>query len=83
MVDSLFKICTLEERITKHIISPKKPIIEPIKGYSIDGSILGLSVKVIEADWCRVLHQSTDFFIIGIFTNPTITNHDKSLSAFS
>ncbi len=36
--------------MTKHIISPKKPIIEPIRGYSIDGSILGLSVKVIEAD---------------------------------
>ena len=32
------------------MISPKKPIIQPIKGYNIEGSIDGLSVNVIEAD---------------------------------
>ena len=65
------------------LIIPKKPIIEPIKGYNIDGSIEGLSVRVIDADWCNVLHQSTDFFIIGILIAPTIANHDNNLSAFS
>ena len=45
--------------------------------------MVGLSVRVIDADWWRVLHQSTDFLIIGIFTNPTITNQDNNLSAFS
>ena len=80
---SLLKIWYFEERITKQMISPKKPIIQPIKGYNIEGSIDGLSVNVIEADWCNVLHQSTDFLIMGIFTKPTMTNHDNNLSAFS
>ena len=41
--------------------------MQSINGYNIAGSIDGLSVKVIEAGWWRVDHQSTDFFIIGKF----------------
>jgi hypothetical protein len=43
-------ICNFDERITKHTTIPVKPIIEPKRGYNIDGSIVGLSEIVIEAD---------------------------------
>ena len=62
---------------------PENPIMEKISGYSIVGSIDGLFVSVIEAGWCKVLHQSTDFLIIGIFTKPIKTSTDINLSAFS
>ena len=65
------------------MIRPKKPRIDPISGYSIEASMLGSFVSVIDADWWRVLHQSTDFLIIGMFTAPTITSHESNLSAFS
>jgi hypothetical protein len=76
-------ICSLDESITKQVINPVKPIIEPNKGYSITRSIAGFSDKVIDAGWCKVLHHSTDIFIIGMLTEPTKTRIDKNLSAFS
>jgi hypothetical protein len=42
-------ICNLEERITKLITIPVKPIIEPNNGYSITKSIAGLLEIVIDA----------------------------------
>ena len=36
---------------------------------------------MIDAGWCKVLHHSTDIFIIGILTDPTKTRIDKNLSA--
>ena len=47
------------------------------------GSIAGFSVNVIDAGWCNELHQSTDFLIIGICTNPIIERYANSLSALS
>ena len=57
--------------------------MENNNGYNITGSIAGLLVIVIDADWWSVDHQSTDFFIIGIFTTPIKTSTEKNLSAFS
>ena len=76
-------ICNFDDRITKHTTIPVKPIIEPKSGYNIDGSMVGLSEIVIEADWCKVLHHSTDILIIVILTEPTNTKTAKNLSAFS
>ena len=36
--------------MTKQTINPKKPIVDPKRGYNIDGSIEGLSVSVMDAD---------------------------------
>ena len=46
-------------------------------------SIAGFSVNVIDAGWCNELHQSTDFLMIGIWTNPIIERYANNLSALS
>ena len=69
--------------MTIPIIKPKKETIDSNRGANINGSIEGASVSVIDADWWSVDHQSTDFFIIGMFITPAKTNMAKKRSAFS
>ena len=38
---------------------------------------------LILAGWCKVFHHSTEYLIIGIFINPTITIRLEILSALS
>ena len=41
-------------------------------GTNIDECIADFSVKLIEAGWCKVFHQSTENLIIGMFIAPKI-----------
>ena len=52
-------------------------------GISIVISMDGESVRVIEAGWCKVDHQSTDFLIMGKLIVPIITKIDINLSDLS
>ena len=54
-----------------------------MSGINIVMSIDGESVRVIDAGWCKVDHQSTDFLIIGKLIVPTMTKIDINLSDLS
>ena len=41
-------------------------------GINIEECIADFSVKLIEAGWCKVFHQSTENLIIGMFIAPKI-----------
>ena len=46
-------------------------------------SILGADNFEIVAGWCKVFHQSTENFIIGIFIKPIIPNAAEIFAAVS
>ena len=46
-------------------------------------SILGEDNFEIDAGWCKVFHQSTENFIIGIFMKPMMPNAAEILEAVS
>ena len=50
-------------------------------GYSID-SWIDVPNLVILDGWCNVLHQSTEYFIIGILIKPTKHNIDEKKGPF-
>ena len=54
-----------------------------ISGINIEECIADFAVKLIEAGWCRVFHQSTENLIIGMFTAPKIAIIDDILFALS
>ena len=54
-----------------------------ISGISIDECIADFAVKLIEAGWCNVFHQSTENLIIGIFIAPKIAINEDILFTLS
>ena len=53
------------------------------RGINMLTSILGVDSLEIVAGWCKVFHQSTENFIIGIFIKPIIPNAADILEALS
>ena len=49
------------------------------RGINMLTSILGVDSLEIVAGWCKVFHQSTENFIIGIFINPKIAINEVIL----
>ena len=45
--------------------------------------MVGAEVSVILDGWCRVFHQSTEYFITGILNKPAIPIIEVILFAFS
>ena len=54
-----------------------------MRGINIVMSMDGELVRVIDAGWCKVDHQSTDFLIMGKLIVPTMTKIDINLSDLS
>ena len=50
-------------------------------GESIDICIEGWSNFVTDGPWCKVFHHSTEKWIIGILTKPTIVRSEVILTA--
>ena len=61
----------LTERIKKNKNTKAKLINN--KGNNIDISIEGADNLLILAGWCKVFHHSTEYLIIGRFTEPNKT----------
>ena len=51
------------------------------KGMSIDGCIVGDSVSLILAGWCKVFHHVTENLIIGRLASPIIAKIEEYFSA--
>jgi hypothetical protein len=45
--------------------------------------MVGAEVNVMLELWCRVFHQSTEYFITGKLSEPMIAIIDETLFAFS
>ena len=53
------------------------------RGNNIETCIDDFDKIFIEAGWCKVLHQSTEYLIIGIFTIPKIVMIEVILNTLS
>src|SRR5690606_18081232 len=52
-------------------------------GSHISIGIAALPVTVEVAGWCRLVHQSTEYLMIGMFTTPTTASSAVALAALS
>ena len=62
--------------------SANAAVIKP-KGIIIEVCIEVFEKILIEAGWCNVDHQSTEYLIIGTLIAPNIAINEVNLSTFS